>query len=121
MAASVVTTTVTNSFVDRVYNVYATLAIGASPATYTTGGIVMNLNQSAIKASRTPQIVQITGQSGYIYSYVSGTDNSNGLLKIFAQDGVSQDPLAELTSNGAIPAGVSGDVITAEIIYKGML
>lgn len=120
MAASVVTTTVTNSFLDRVYNVIATLVITASPATYTAGGIAMNLNQSDIKASRKPQSVQITGNHGFTYVYVPGSDNSAGLMRIYVQDGVSQNPLAELTDASAIPAGITADLITAEITYKGM-
>lgn len=120
MAAAIATATVKNQWVDRVYDVIATLAISASPATYTTGGIALNLNQASIKASRTPDVVQVSGQSGYIYNYVKGADNSNGLLKIFVQDATATNPLAELGNGTAIPAGVSGDVITATITYKGM-
>jgi len=121
MAASFVTTTVTQQVVDGVYRVYATLAIAPSALTYITGGIPMNLNQSNIKASRTPLQVNVFGSSGYIYVYVPGSDNSNGLLKIFVQGAAETDPLEEMANALAIPAGVSSDVINAVITYKGML
>lgn len=96
------------------------LIISASPATYTTGGIACNLNNALVKASRTPRFVSIYGLAGYTYVYVKGTDNSNGLLKIFVQDGVSGNPLAEMANALAIPAGVSGDTILANAMWAGM-
>ena len=122
MALSTVTSTVTSQNVDGKYTVRGTCAISASPATYTPGGIVMNLNQSNVKASRTPTGVTVTGQSGYVYSYVKGTDNSNGLLKIFAQTSgaAAGDPLAEIPT-AAIPAAVSSDTIGFTAQYLGML
>lgn len=123
MAAATVTTTVNDQWADSAYHVLATLAVSASPATYTAGGIAMNLNQALIKAQRTPLQVRVSGAAGYVYSFVAGSDNSNGLLKIFAQTASASedDPLGELTDASAIPAGVSGDTIKAEITYRGML
>ena len=123
MAAAIATLTVGNSWDDIKYVVGGTVAITASPATYTAGGIAFNLNQSDVKASRTPSDVQIQGVSGYIYSYVKGSDNSNGKLKIFAQTSgaAEDDPLGELTDGAAIPAGVSGDTISFQGRWKGML
>ncbi len=97
-----------------------TVVVDASPAVYVTGGIPMNLNQANIKTSKTAEKMRIYGQSGYIYAYVKGTDNSNGLLKIFVQDGVSGNPLAELANNSAIPSGVSSDTIEWDARWKGM-
>lgn len=121
MAESTVTTTVTKQWADSAYHVTATLAIGASPLEYATGGIAMNLNQAAIKASRTPLRVQVSGQAGFIYEYDPGTDNSNGKLLIRAQTNAAAEdaPLGELAV-AAIPAAVSGDSIVAEILYSGM-
>jgi hypothetical protein len=123
MAAAVATPTVQDIkhtwVAGDAYFVHATITISASPATYTSGGIVCNLLIPLIKASRTPRMVQVQGISGYTYAYIKGTDASNGLLKVLVQDGVSQDPLAELTNAGAIPAGVSGDTIEALIIFGG--
>lgn len=121
MAAAIATLSVGNSWDDIKYFVGGNLVVTASPATYTAGGIALNLNQSDVKASRTPSDVQIQGTGGFIYSYVKGSDNSNGKLKIFVQDGVSQNPLAELTDASAIPAGVSGDTISFQGRWKGML
>jgi hypothetical protein len=123
MAAAIATLTVGNSWDSQKYFVGGTVAVSASPATYTAGGIAFNLNQSDVKASRTPSDVQIQGIAGYIYSYKKGTDNSNGLLMIFAQtSGAAEDaPLGELTDGSAIPAGVSGDTISFQGRWKGML
>lgn len=121
MAESVVTTTVNKSWGDSAYHVLASLAINGTPGTYATGGIAMNLNQSNIKASRTPLNVSVRGNAGYIYSYVKGTDNSNGLLMIFAQTASASedDPLGQLAA-ATMPAAVAADIITAEITYRGM-
>lgn len=123
MAAAIATLNVSGGWDNIRYIVGGTVSITVSPATYTTGGIPFNLNQSDVKASRTPSDVQIQGISGYIYAYVKGTDNSNGLLKVFGQSsGASAgDPLIELASSSAIPAGVSGDTISFQGRWKGML
>lgn len=104
------------------YRVLGALAISASPAVYVAGGIAMNLMQSAIKAQRTPLLVNVQGIAGYIYEYIAGSDNSNGKLIIRAQtSGASEDdPLGELAAS-AIPAACSGDTITFEATYRGML
>ena len=121
MAAAVATPVVgTGGWADQRYHHTGQVTISASPATYTTGGIVFNLNIPLIKASRTPSQVWLYGLAGYIYVYVKGTDNSNGLLKIFVQDGVSANPLAEMANALAIPAGVSGDTIEFSALWKGM-
>jgi len=118
MAAFVIPNPTPAQWVDGVYNIGMTITI--NPGTYATGGILCNLNEAAVKASRTPSTMAVYGQSGYIYAYVKGTDNSNGLLKIFVQDGVATDALQELGNGTAIPAGVLADVIHLEGRYKGM-
>jgi len=121
--ATAVPTVVKSWFDSGGYNIIGTLAIDASPAEYEAGGILMNMNQAAIKASRTPIRVAVKGISGYSYEYVAGTDNSNGLLIIRAQKASASDhdPLTELADDTAIPAGVSGDTVTFEATWKGML
>jgi len=101
------------------YFVKGTITISASPATYTTGGMVMNLLIPLIKASRTPIWIDIVGQTGYEYQYIPGADASSGLLKIFVQDAVATNPLAEMANALAIPAALSGDVITFLAIFNG--
>lgn len=123
MAAATATLTVARQWTDSNYNVGGTVAISASPATYTTGGIVFNLNQADVKASRTPSDIEIHAISGYVYRYVKGTDNSNGLLRIYVPKvtgAAADDPMIELTSALAIPAGVSGDTISFQARWKGM-
>ena len=103
------------------YWVFGTITVSASPATYTTGGIVTNLETSSeIKASRTPLAVFVWGVSGYVYAYIPGSNNSNGLLKIFVQGAAAGDPLAEIGNGDDIPAGVSGDTINFIAVYYGM-
>lgn len=124
MAAAIATLTVGNSWDSQKYFVGGTVAISASPATYTAGGIAFNLNQSEVKAQRTPSDVQIQGIAGYTYSYVKGTDNSNGLLRIFVPKvtgAAADDHMIELTDALAIPAALSGDTISFQGRWKGML
>jgi hypothetical protein len=101
--------------------IVGTIAISASPATYVTGGIAMSLFLPLVKATLTPIIVVIQGINGYIYKYVAGADASTGLLKIFVQDGVSGNPLAEMANATAIPAAVSGDTINFQATFIGMI
>jgi hypothetical protein len=100
------------------YFVYGTLAVSASPAVYVTGGIALSFFVPLCKASRTPMIVFLVGQSGYVYAYVPGADASTGLLKIFQQSAATS-ALTEIPAS-AIPAGVSGDVIQFEAVFFGM-
>lgn len=119
MAASSVTVVVKQSYLDgKMYNVIGTLAIGAGPLTYVVGGLPVNFNDPLIKAQRTPVIVWIqpraqqAGQGKYSFVYIPGSNNTNGLLKIFNAD-------VELTA-AAIPIGVSGDIIDFEAQFLGM-
>ena len=102
------------------YCVIGSLAISAGPATYVTGGIACSLLTSAVKATRAPFFMRIQNQSGFVYRYIPGVDASTGLLKIFVQDAVATNPLLEMANTTAIPAGVSGDVITFFAIFQGM-
>lgn len=129
MAASVATATVNGSYSDSRYHAWGTLAIGASPLTYTSGGIACTFvptsgfstpTNKPLLASVVPDFVIVEGLAGYTYSYIPGATLGAGLLKILVQDGVSQNPLAELTTNSAIPAGVSGDTVTFIGQWPGM-
>jgi hypothetical protein len=107
------------------YFIVGTLAITASPATYTLGGIVCSFLKALIKASRAPIFVQIYGVGAgttgtlFEYRYILGTDASNGLLKIFSGGSGSTAGLAEFTDGTAIPADVSGDTINFMAIFNG--
>lgn len=119
-AAATVTVTderFTFSFGNK-YRALGSITISASPAVYVTGGIAMNFLVPLIKATRTPLVVYVQGQSGYIYSYIPGADASAGLLKIFQQSAATS-ALTEIPAS-AIPAGVSGDTITFDALFHGM-
>lgn len=123
MATATATATLTDirsTWADSKYHVIASIAISANPATYATGGLVCNLEIPLIKASRAPLYGQIAGQSGFVYVWVPGTDASNGKIKIFVQDAVAANPLAEMANALAIPAGVSGDTIQGFFVFYGM-
>lgn len=105
------------------YQARGVITLSPSPATYTTGGIVFNLNNNPlVKATRGLKYCYVTGISGYIYAYVNAanTSSATGLLKIFVQDGTAGNPLAELANGLAIPAGVSNDTIHWWGIWAGM-
>ena len=120
--ANAVASVTTTGWANQKYFHGGKVVIDASPATYKAGGILMSLSQSNIKASRTPEKMKVYGQSGYTYAYVKGTDNSNGLLKIFAQTSgaAAGDPLGELGDGTTIPAGLSGDTIEWDGRWSGM-
>ena len=102
------------------YRSFGSIAISASPATYTTNGIPLSFMQAGIKAQRTPLTVSVGGKAGYIFVYIAGTDASNGKLKVFVQDAVATNPLAEMADALAIPAGLSGDTIGYTALWLGM-
>lgn len=101
----------------NMYEVSGVISVGASPLTYATGGIAFPLNNPLIKASRTPLYVMVYGIAGYQYTYIKGTDVTNGKLMI-RQCAAATNPMAEL-STAAIPAAVSGDTITFIAVWKG--
>lgn len=114
MATAKVTVTVTDTDKEgRYLKVLGTLAISANPDTYVTNGLTVNLNDPLIKASRAPKQVAVRSQSGWIYAFVPGSDNTNGKLKIFTALGT------ELGNGVAIPAGNSGDTLTFEAFFLG--
>lgn len=120
MAAAVATQTVKQTDVDgKMFRVVGTVAISAGPATYTLGGIAMNLNDPLIKAQRAPLFVEVIGQAGYIYRYIAGVDNTTGLLRIYEQSGVDDTPLDEFDDATAIPAAISGDTIQFRATFLG--
>jgi len=118
MAVSTLTVAVKQTWSDgKMLHVIGTITIQASPGTYPTGGFTLNLNDPLIKAQRTPVVCYITpqalqgAQALYEYTYVPGSNNTNGKLKIFTAG-------AEVAA-GATPAGVSGDIILFEALFLG--
>ena len=123
MAASTITVNVaTIDFTwksGKMYNVIGTLVVGASPLTYTTGGLAVSFNAELIKSQSAPLMCIVNGQANqaaqtqYDYTFTPGSNNTNGILKIFT-GGV------ELTGGAAIPSGVSADTIQFYAIFLGM-
>lgn len=118
MAVSTVTVTIQQTWMDmKMLHVFGTIAIQASPGTYPTGGFTLNLNDPLIKAQRAPLKVEVipqskqAGQTEYDYSFIPGSNNTNGKLKIFTGS-------AELAA-AATPSGVSGDTIQFEALFVG--
>ena len=121
MADAVATITVSRVWIDGgMQHVTGTVAVSAAAAAYVADGIAMSLRDPQIKSSRVPIDVSVGGRGGYTYSYVNGSDNSDGLLRIFAQTNVAAEdaPLGQLAV-AAIPAGVSGDTIGFHATFRG--
>ena len=101
----------------RRVKVSGTATIAASPLTYATGGIAITwtftnvLTGDAILLNTTataPIMAYFTSVSGSGYDYAF--NKANNKLQIFTTGASTQSPNAELAA-GAVPAGVSGDVI----------
>jgi hypothetical protein len=111
MAAATAVFTLTKHWIEsKAQYVIGTLAITASPATYTTGGIALNVQNPLIKEASLPVWHEVVAESAsgdpqYTYAIITlGLTQSTLLLKIFSAG-------VELTNASAIPAGVSGDTL----------
>lgn len=97
-------------FTQRRFQTYGSVAISASPATYAAGGLVFSFANVVFDvSSQAPidlEIKSISG-SGFIYQWVKST----GKVKVLT-GAAAQSPLTEVTDASAIPAGVSGDVLS---------
>lgn len=83
-----------------------TLAFAAG--TYTAGGLPLSFNTLAagLNQSQPPLACQIySPSSGYQYEYDLATQK----VRIFQGGAAVSEPLAELASGVAVPAGVTGD------------
>lgn len=109
---------------ERHQNVFGTLAISASPDTYTANGLPIELDsyeyvKSGYPALSPPVVLSppqptfpvwadidsLTGINSYVYDPVHGT------LRIFVSG-------TEVAGGAAIPAGVSGDTIFAVLQFQ---
>ena len=96
-----------SQFIERLY---FTVAIDANDA-YAAGGLPFSLQLGdLVKSQYVPLTVIIEGDNGFVYAYVNGTNPSNGKVKILT-GAAAQSALTEL-SNGAVPAGVTGDTLS---------
>lgn len=98
--------------------VYGTVAISASPATYPTGGLALAWTDPTIPTPFNPFYVEFQSQSasGYVYRW----NASSGNFQIMADAGgaAGAAPLEELPNATAIPAGVSGDTIAFHAVFQ---
>ena len=110
----------------RFLHVFGTIAISASPATYTTGGLALNFNPLSNGENgfiqldvpnTTPVQVYIDSVGGGLFEY--GWNKANNTIQIFAASAgaAGSAPFAELGNGVAIPAGVSGDTIAFEAVF----
>jgi hypothetical protein len=121
------TVTLTNQFTtedQKSIVVFGTAAVSASPGTYATGGLTVNLNSLGVPVNSVPVIAYFASAAPaatpnttqYSYQFAPGTTLANGKLQVFTGGGAST-PSAELAA-AATPAGVSGDTIKFEIRFK---
>ncbi len=120
MAIAVTVNYVSND--DDAFYIFGTLVFSGS---YTAGGDTLDLtNQPSIPASLQPVQLYIAGQSGFNYNWIPGGALSNGKVKIFGQQPTSATTgviaLSELAA-AAYPAGITGDTIQFEAIFKKLL
>lgn len=115
MATAVATPTITRRFkVGRTIQVFGTIAITASPATYATGGLVCDFSGKIPGCKKAPLNVEVNGINGFWYSFAYGSGINNGKLLAYVATSVGGGnlPQTEATNAAAIPAGISGDTIS---------
>lgn len=103
--------------IGKFYIVIGTVTVGASPLTYVTGGFTLNFGVPLVKSSQNPPLMVIVNgqamqgsQTQYDYTFIPGTTPQNGLLKVFT---------GGVEISGAVPSGVSGDIIQFLAIFLG--
>lgn len=123
MARSYVPTITFVSADKNTFKIYGSLALTGT-GNYVTGGIPLSFaGLDRLKSRALPLKVEVmTAQPAatpntafFTYSFAPGTTMANGTLQIFT-GAAAQSGLAELSA-GALPAGVTGDVITFEAVF----
>lgn len=105
--------TVTKHWDDgKILHVLGTITASGS---YTTGGDTLSFADPKIKSASVPLFVNVIGSAGYIYSFVPGTTQATGKLKVFAAPATA-GPLTEI-SQAAYPSGVTGDTIQFNALF----
>lgn len=113
MADAVATPTVSSTDqTQQCEHAFGTLAVGASPLTYATGGLVLSFaGLDVIKSGAVPREVRVWSEptsgspSGYQYGYVRGTTRDNGKLAIL------QSGAGTVTGNVTVVGGAIGEAI----------
>ncbi len=91
----------------------------AASGSYSTGGDTLDLSTAALQSLSPPigGAVEVEGDAGFDYRWVSGTTLANGKVKIFQTGAALSGPLAELAA-GAYPAAITGDAIAFKAVFK---
>lgn len=88
-----------------------TVAAGNYPA----NGIPLTFNTADFLTSNTPTFGEIlSASSGYTYRF----DPTHQTVRIFVQGAAATDPMAEMTTGAAVPAGVTGDTIRFHLMFR---
>lgn len=102
---------------ERYVTIFGTVAVEASPATYATGGLTLDLSSGVLSNDLPADVnVDFDPPTGWLLGFDTGTTLKNGKLLLYgvtptdATAGVV--PLSEFTNATAIPAAVSGGTIT---------
>ncbi len=89
---------------------------------YVTNGDTVDLSTIGLQATINALVGSfVGGQNGFLYTFVSGSQLTNGLLKVFGQQPTDATAgviaLAQIAA-AAYPAGVTGDTIVLELTFK---
>lgn len=101
---------------ERYVTYFGTVAVSASPDTYATGGITLDLS-SGVLSNDLPQDTSVTFDPpvGWLLGFDQGTTIKNGKLMLYGLTPTDVTagvvPLSEFTNATAIPAAVSGGTI----------
>lgn len=90
--------------------------------TYPTGGDTLDFSGIGdLPVSQPPKMIFLSGQAGFVYSFVPGSTLANGKVKVFCNTaGASNAPLGEHT-NATYAGGVSGDTIDFLAVFDKLL
>lgn len=123
--ALAITVTKTPKFTGNTLKLFGSIV---ASGTYAAGGDVLNFLTATYPPGQTPppvtglplvvyiQSAKAGGLSGFQYGFNPGTTQANGKMQVFT-GAAAQAALTEL-SNGAYPAGVTGDTITFEAEFE---
>lgn len=113
MAMAIAADSVFKKIVMRGNNYFKVLCRITPSGNYASLGDVLDFKPLGRTSTKQPRLVTITGNSGYVYQY----DLTNKKVKVFvATTSGANIPLAEHTA-AAYAAGVTSDVIIAEVMF----
>lgn len=94
------------------------IVVITASGSYTTGGDTLSLAGLMPGSATIPTWGEVTSVAGYVYSYVNGTTQANGKMKVFvATTSGANIPLAEHTA-AAYAGTVTADTIVGYFEFK---